>query len=92
MNSHLRGATVFVGPNSFGHALSVERADEIGFPDLDAVVAEDRVCRRRVEEEIGQRELQQVVDAGEFFGSPRIGRTISRPSESSIWAGPSVRR
>ena len=59
--------TVFVGPNSFGPARSIERADEVDLPELDAVVAEDRVRRRHVEEEIGQRELQQIVDAGEFF-------------------------
>ena len=46
---------------------SIERSDVIGFPEFDAVVAEDRVCGRRVKEEIGQRELQQIVDAGEFF-------------------------
>jgi hypothetical protein len=49
---------------------SVQRAQEIRFADLDAVVTQDRIGRRRVEIEVRQRVLQQIIEAREGLGLP----------------------
>ena len=58
-----------------------QRAEEIDLAELDPVVAQERVRGRRVEGEIGQGELQQIVDPGEFVRLA-ANRSRARPDVS----------
>ena len=73
-------------------AKSVHLADVVLLAYFDAVVAQDRVGGRRVEEEVRQRILKEVIDPAELVRFAANGRTISRPSEPSISPPPSVVR
>src|SRR5437867_147661 len=45
----------------------LQRADKIGFAELDAIMPQDVVCGRSVEVEVRKRELQQIIDAREVL-------------------------
>jgi hypothetical protein len=58
--------------------LQAERAEEVGLPERHAVVAQDRVRVREVEEEVRQRVLDEEVGAGHRLALPARPRDRAR--------------
>src|SRR5437763_16834451 len=48
----------------------VDRTKKVPFPDIDAVVAEDRIGRRQVKIDVRDRDLQQVIVAADNLAFP----------------------
>ncbi len=77
-------------PTGRSGGLHVERAEVIALADADAVVPENRVGLREVEEEVRQGVLEEIVGAGHHLALPSGLRDDARRGVGEVLSGEPV--